>query len=200
MESIAVIGAGSVGTAVGTGLAGLGHDVVFGVREPADERHAQRGRVARPAEAVATADVVVLAVPADAVPDVVPQLSMRAGQVVIDATNAVRTIVPDGHATMGALVASLLPDGVHLAKAFNTVGAEHLGDGRTAQGGVFLPIAGDPVAVETVQRLATGLGFDVAVLGGREQFGMVEEHARLWIHLAFARGWGRSFAFTVARS
>jgi predicted dinucleotide-binding enzyme len=200
MESIAVIGAGSVGSAVGAGLAGQGYEVVFGVRDPSDERHAGRGRVAVPAEAAASADVVVLAVPAGVVADVVPRLLLRAGQVVIDATNAVRTAVPDGHATMGALVGSLLPDGVHLAKGFNTVGAEHLGDGHTTNGAVFLPIAGDPVAVETTERLATRLGFDVAVLGGREQFGMIEDHARLWIHLAFGRGWGRSFAFTVARS
>jgi predicted dinucleotide-binding enzyme len=87
-----------------------------------------------------------------------------------------------------------------VAKAFNTVGAEHLGNGRTDHGAVFLPVAGDPEAVAAVVALAAGLGFDVVDLGGREQFGMVEDHARLWIHLAFRCGWGRQFAFTVARS
>jgi hypothetical protein len=65
---------------------------------------------------------------------------------------------------------------------------------------VFLPIAGDPEALDVAAGLAAALGFDVAVLGGRERIAMVEEHARLWIHLAFGCGWGRQFAFTVARS
>jgi predicted dinucleotide-binding enzyme len=139
-------------------------------------------------------------VPADAVTAVVPDLHLVPGQAVIDATNAVRMPVPGGHTTMGDLVSSLVPAGVSVAKAFNTVGAEHLTDGRTAQGRVFLPIAGDSEAVDIATTLASDLGFEVVALGGRERFGMVEDHARLWIHLAFGCGWGRDFAFTVTRS
>lgn len=201
MTAIAVIGAGSVGRALGTAFAGQGHDVVFGVRTPTDERHAALGvRVAPPAEAVRGAAVVVLAVPADAVPGTVPALGLLPGQVVVDATNAVRIPVPLGHPTMGDLVASLVDPGVAVVKAFNTVGAEHLGAGRTSKGPVFLPIAGDDEGVGTVATLAGELGHEVVVIGGRERFGMLEEHARLWIHLAFGCGWGRAFAFTVARS
>ena len=47
--------------------------------------------------------------------------------------------------------------------------------------------------------LAAGLGFEVADLGDRGAFGLVEAHARLWIHLAFACGWGREFGFAVVR-
>jgi predicted dinucleotide-binding enzyme len=201
VESIAVIGAGSVGAAVGRALAAIGHAVTFGVRDASDPRHAGLGDVVVGVqEAARGATVVLLALPADAVADVVPRLGLRAGQVVIDATNAVGAPVPGGFSTMGELVASLVPEGVHLVKAFNTVGAEHLGDGRTAHGGVFLPIAGDPDALDAAATLATALGFDVAALGGRDHIAMVEEHARLWIHLAFGCGWGRQFAFTVARS
>jgi predicted dinucleotide-binding enzyme len=197
---ITVVGAGSVGRALGTSLAAKGHDVVFALRDPSDSRYAELGRVDALPDAAIGADAVVLAVPADAVTTAVPGLALTTGQVVIDATNAVRMPVPGGHATMGDLVSSLVPEGVRVAKAFNTVGAEHLGDGRTADGGVFLPIAGDAEAVELAMALASDLGFDAAALGGREQFGMVEDHARLWIHLAFACGWGRDFAFTVTRS
>jgi predicted dinucleotide-binding enzyme len=200
MTRIAVIGAGSVGRALGQALAGQGHGVVFGVRDPDDARYGGLDSRATPRVAADGADVVVLAIPADAVPEAVPELGLVAGQVVIDATNAVRTPPPDGRATMGELVASLVPDGVQVVKAFNTVGAEHLGDGRTNHGGVFLPMAGDPAAVEVAAALAGQLGFDVAVLGGRERVAMVEDHARLWIHLAFACGWGRGFALTVSRS
>lgn len=199
MTRITIVGAGSVGTALGAGFTRVGHDVTYAVRNPADPKHAALPRVASLADATAGAQVVVLAIPADAVATTVPALALSPGQVVIDATNAVRTPVPDGHPTMGAFVAALVPDGVAVAKAFNTVGAEHLGDGSTAVGRVFLPVAGDDTAADIALQLADGLGFEAVSLGGREQFTMMEDHARLWIHLAFGRGWGRQFAFTVIR-
>ena len=200
MMRVAIIGAGSVGRAVGTGMVTAGHTVVFGVRNPGDQRYADLSSVGTIGAAVDGADVLVLAVPADAVPVTVPTLGPRAGQVVIDATNAVRSAVPDGFATMGDLVASLVPSGVQVAKAFNTVGAEHLSNGSTPQGKVFLPIAGDSDAAAAALALATSMGFDAVVLGGRDRFEMLEQHARLWIHLAFGCGWGRGFAFTAVRS
>ena len=118
MMRVAIIGAGSVGRAVGTGMVTAGHTVVFGVRNPGDQRYADLSSVGTIGAAVDGADVLVLAVPADAVPVTVPTLGPRAGQVVIDATNAVRSAVPDGFATMGDLVASLVPSGVQVAKAF----------------------------------------------------------------------------------
>ena len=126
-----------------------------------------------------------------------PALGLRAGQVVIDATNAVRIAVPGGHPTMGDLVASLVPEGVGVAKAFNTIGAEHLSGGRIDGLRVFLPVAGDPEAVDVVRDLGEALEFDVAVVGDRSAFDLVEAHARLWIQLAFGSGWGRSFGFAA---
>lgn len=199
MTRIAIVGAGSVGTTLGTGFARIGHDVAYAVRNPDDPKYATLPHRAPLADATRNADVVVLAVPADAVPGTIPMLSLSPGQVVIDATNAVRTAVPGGHATMGELVAALVPDGVAVAKAFNTVGAEHLGNGETPTGRVFLPLAGDDAAVDLVLQLATDLGFEAVSLGGRDRFEMLEAHAKLWIHLAFGRGWGRQFAFTVIR-
>ena len=200
MTRIAIIGAGSVGRALGEGLTRQsGIEVVHGVRDPGDRRHADLGDVAAIDEAAAGSDLIVLAVPADAVGSVVPALGLAAGQHVVDATNAVRTPVPDGHGSMGAFVASLLPDGVSLAKAFNTIGAELLGDGRLGDQRLFLPIAGDDDAVEAVTPLAAGLGFEPVALGGREAFGLVEDHARLWIHLVYACGWDRDFGFVVHR-
>jgi predicted dinucleotide-binding enzyme len=195
---VAVVGAGAVGRALGGGLARLdGITVTYAVRDPDDERHADLGPVATHAAACADADLVVLAIPAAAVTDVVPTLGLTAGQHVVDATNAVRMPVPDGHASMGDLVASLLPSGVFLAKAFNTIGAEHLGAGHIGDDPLFLPIAGDDTTVEMVVPLAEALGFEAVSVGGREAFELVEDHARLWIQLAFVCGWGRGFGFAV---
>jgi predicted dinucleotide-binding enzyme len=198
-QRIAVIGAGSVGSALAAGLTAAGHQVAIGVREPDQERHSDLPVAATTiSAAVSDAAVVILAVPADALETVVPALELRAGQVVVDATNAVITPIPDGFATLGEFVGSLLAADVALVKAFNTVGAEHLAGGDFDHP-TFLPIAGDDPGTTIVADLAADLGFDVAVLGGRDTFALVENHARLWIHLAFRRGWGRDFAWTTVR-
>ena len=196
---IAVIGAGSVGRALGRGLGEHGHAVTFGVRDPGDARHADLGRVATTAEAARGAAVVIVAVPASAVAGAIGELGLVGGQVVVDATNAVGMPVPDGFDTMGDLVASHVPAGASVVKAFNTIGAEHLGDGRMGEQHAFLPIAGDADGVAVVLPLAGELGFEAVSLGGREAFRLVEDHARLWIHLAFRCGWGRGFAFGTLR-
>jgi predicted dinucleotide-binding enzyme len=198
-QRIGIIGAGSVGTALATGLAAAGHDVVVGVRDPGDSRHqAGPSPVATIADAIRDAAVIILAVPSDALRMLVPQLDLRPGQVVVDATNAVGVPIPDGHETLGDFVASLVPPAVAVVKAFSTVGAEHLA-GRGEGPATFLPIAGDEAGTAIVADLAGDLGFDVADLGGRDAFGLVENHARLWIHLAFRRGWGRNFTWTTVR-
>lgn len=197
---IGIIGAGSVGRALGAGLAGQRDvDVVYGVRNPTRDANHALGTVETIPAAAAGADVVVLAVPATAVADLVPKLELRENQILVDATNAVRTPPPDGYNTMGEFVGSLLPSGVLLVKAFNTIGAEHLRDGHLGLDRAFLPIAGDEPGLRLVESLAESLGFAPVALGGREAFGPVEAHAALWIHLAFHCGWGREFGF-VARN
>lgn len=207
-RTIGIIGGGAVGTALARGLRRVGHDVTIGVRDPASASAGVEGvAVAAIAEAATTRDVVVVAVPAAAVTLVVPTLPLAPGTVLVDATNAVGAPPPDGATTMGELVARLAPAGVPVVKAFNTIGAEHLSDGRLPGGEnhpggerrAFLPVAGDDRGRALVVELAEQLGFDVADLGGAEAIELVEAHARLWIHLALRAAWGRSFAFTVDR-
>ena len=195
--NIAIIGSGNVGRSIGTGLRRTGNHVTYGVRDINDERHADLGQVTTRADAVAGASLVVLAIPADAVATTIPTLGLRAGQQVIDATNAVGQPIPDGRETMADLVASLLPPEVSLAKAFNTIGFEHMASGQIEGSAIFLPIAGDDDAAKTIADLATTIGFDAVIVGGRDHFGTLEAHAQLWIRLAFGVGWGRSFAFTT---
>jgi len=62
---IAIIGAGSVGATVGRAWIKHGEDVIWGVRNPADPKHAAlpKERVKAPAEAIKQAEVVVIATP-----------------------------------------------------------------------------------------------------------------------------------------
>jgi predicted dinucleotide-binding enzyme len=62
MSSIGVIGSGNVGTTVGEAWRDKGHEVAFGSRSP------EPPRTVRIADAIAGADVVLLALPGGAVP------------------------------------------------------------------------------------------------------------------------------------
>ncbi|WP_432968147.1 NADPH-dependent F420 reductase [Dactylosporangium sp. CA-233914] len=172
---IGIIGSGHIGGTLTRRLRELGHDVtVANSRGPgslaglAAETGANPGTVAE----AARGEVVVLAVPLRAVPDL-PAADL-AGRVVIDADNyypardgAIADI--DGGVTSSRWTASKLP-GVQLVKVFNTIQSDHLlrfgrptgGDGRVA-----LPVAADdPTAKRLVMGLIDELGFDPIDAGG----------------------------------
>ena len=113
---IAVIGAGNIGRTLGAKWATACHQVVYGVRTP------ESPETAPIADAVAGAEVVVLAVPGTVAKDVLGALGAAlAGKVVIDATNDVQ-----GAGKLHAL--EELTDGAHPARAFNTLGWENYAD------------------------------------------------------------------------
>ena len=60
---------------------------------------------------------------------------------------------------------------------------------------LFLPVAGDEGAVDTVAALAVDMGFDALPIGGRDTVLLLEGFAALWIHMAFRVGQGRDFGF-----
>ena len=84
---IAVIGAGNVGRAVGSGWTRAGHEVVYGVRDPGAGKNgalsAAGARVASSADAAAEAPVVVLALPWSGAESAIDGLGALAGKVVI---------------------------------------------------------------------------------------------------------------------
>ena len=63
---IAVLGSGNVGTALGDGWSAKGHNVVYGSRSPEKESGKDR-KFASVADAIVQSEVVVLALPWDAV-------------------------------------------------------------------------------------------------------------------------------------
>src|SRR5262252_7179642 len=116
---IAIIGAGSVGATLGRAWIERGEDVIWGLRNPADPKHAAlpKDRVKAPAEAVKAAEVVVIATPWSAAEAAVKSLGSLAGKTVIDCMN------PLG---MG-------PDGLQLVLGFDTLcrrAGRELGAGR----------------------------------------------------------------------
>lgn len=131
---IAIIGAGNVGSALSAATVRAGHAVSISATSPdkasavaaATGAHAARDNAA----AVADAEVVVLAVPGNAVEAVARELAPALpGKIVIDATNPLNATYTDLDIAETAAAQSLqrsLP-GVPVVKAFNTVFAGRLG-------------------------------------------------------------------------
>ncbi len=198
-RSICVVGAGVVGTNLARAFSSAGHRVVLGARNPnSDKVVAARNLVGLDVvsltDAATAADVVVLAVPFAAVADTVAALGDVGDATMVDATNTVGGILPDGADSILDVIAAVNPSAT-LVKAFNTIGAEAFLEPSIAGTKLFLPIAGDRPAADSVAQLANDVGFDALVIGDRSAARIVENAAELWIHLAFRTGLGRDFGF-----
>ena len=97
-ETIAIIGTGDVGGALGPEFAALGHTVIYGSRDPSRDKVKQLVQATgddaaamTQAEAAAAANVVVLAVPGLLVEEITRNLGDLAGKIVIDPTNPLRS-------------------------------------------------------------------------------------------------------------
>jgi NADPH-dependent F420 reductase len=176
-ETVALIGTGNVGAALGRRFAEQGHDVVYGSRDPGDADVRSlvditgHGAVAvAPAEAAARSDIVVLAVPWSAAEDVVRGLGNLRGKILVDPTNP-RVMANDGFAdypadgSVAERIAALAP-GAHVVKAFNTLGAETMLDPTLAEGPVTIPLVGDDRdAKARIAALAREIGLEAVDVG-----------------------------------
>jgi len=206
---IAIIGTGNVGRALGTGWAQKGHSVIFGSRQPDNEKVQQivaaageNAQASLPDMAVVAADVVVLAVPGTAVASTIPTLGNLAGKILVDATNPIAPgfQLAVSNNTSGAEQVAALAPGAHVVKAFNTTGAENMANPLYNGEPITMFICGDEAAAKTaVTGLAQELGFDVADVGDLSKARLLEPMALVWINLAIAQGQGRNIAFKLVR-
>jgi NADPH-dependent F420 reductase len=204
---IAVIGAGNVGGTLGKRWAQAGHEVVFGVRDPAADRVGAllgdcgpTARAARPREAAGDAEVVVLAVWWQAVPSVIADLGDLAGRILIDCTNPLDEDLKliHGHSTSGAEMIAEMAPGARVVKAFNTVGWEVMSD--PSYGGAPATMffcGGDETAVEIVRALIADIGFAPCHVGPLESARYLEPLAVMWISEFRLRRPGSDFAFRL---
>jgi 8-hydroxy-5-deazaflavin:NADPH oxidoreductase len=201
---LAIIGAGHVGGTLGARWARGGHEVVYGVRHPDGERtrtvlaaSGPQARAASPAEAAASSEVVVIAIPYGALGDLLPALGDLTGKVVLDAVN--NPAVAPGAPAIAAEIAGMLP-GARVVKAFNTMGWNVMADPRFGGERADSYICGDDAAAkDLVAALARELGFVVVDAGPLASAGLLEGLALLWIDLALRQGFGRDIAFRLLR-
>jgi 8-hydroxy-5-deazaflavin:NADPH oxidoreductase len=198
---IAVLGSGNVGAALGEALARAGHQLVFGVRGGSQEKPPVPGSTRNDVQgAVQASDVVVLAVPWGAVPDVLGQVKDWSRKVLVDCTNPLGTgleLVLGLNTSGGEQVASLAK-GARVVKAFNTTGFGNMKDPKYAGRRITMLYATDDAAAAPIaEQLIRDVGFEPEFAGPLRQARYLEPFATLWISMTSRLG--RDFAFTLVR-
>jgi predicted dinucleotide-binding enzyme len=175
---IGIIGAGRIGGTLGEHWVKAGHEVFLSSRHPENlkelaDRLGPRARAGTPREAAAFGDVIMIAVPYGALPEIGRDYAneMR-GKVVLNASNPIpRRDGPVAEEAQkkgaGIADAELLP-GVRVVRAFNTVGASAVrSEARRAGERIAIPLAGDDrEALEIASRLVRDAGFEPVIVGG----------------------------------
>jgi len=191
---IAVIGTGKIGGTIGRAWSRSGHVVTFGSRHPAsdDASGDTEAAVAGIPDALAGADVVLLAVPARSIGELLAgNAAAIDGKLVIDATNQ----IGGAEANAARQVAAAAP-AARYARAFNTLGwenfADPLFDGVPADLFYSAPAADEA----TVAQLISDVGLRPSYLGEGKQ-DVVDGVLPLWIALVQAHGGNRRLAFRV---
>jgi predicted dinucleotide-binding enzyme len=174
---IGIIGAGHIGGTIGALWAKAGHPVFFSSRHPEElkelvERLGPLAQAGTVDQAIAFGDVVFIAVPYGALPQIGRDYSKSlAGKIVLDADNAVASrdgtiadeVERDG---IGVTSQKYLP-GARLVRAFNTL--SYMIFEREANRPVprlAVPIAGDDQeAVQVAAGLVRDAGFDPVEVG-----------------------------------
>jgi 8-hydroxy-5-deazaflavin:NADPH oxidoreductase len=184
---IGVIGPGRIGGNAARQALKAGHEVVLGFsRDPrrlealADEL-GLGASAAPPAQAVESSEVVVFAVPWDAIDDALTQAGALDGKVVIDTTNQYgRSAMPAPGQTAAQFNAARMP-GARYTKSFNTLtsafqeeAADRVGDERVVQW-----ICGDDAeAQEVVSDVIGAMGYQPVDLGGTADCEVMEAPRR----------------------
>lgn len=188
---IAVIGTGNIGGTLGSRWRAAGQDVVYGSRNAPGEGPGGAPLLAV-ADAIAGADVVVLAVPGSAVADVIGDHGAAlAGRTVVDAANAMGGSEFNSRAAISAAA-----PGARYVRAFNTLGWENFADPLP---GTQLFFAADPAARQAAEELINAVGLEPVFVGDAAATKTVDGLLPLWFTLVQRSGGNRKLAFRVVR-
>jgi 8-hydroxy-5-deazaflavin:NADPH oxidoreductase len=171
---LAIVGAGRIGGNAARLWSRAGHDVVICFSRHPDQlaaRAAELGEhvaAASTARAVEHADVVMLAVPWDAIDQALEEVGPLAGKVVLDATNQFGTGPRPAEGQTAAEFNSARMPGARYVRGFNTLtsGFQAEASNRAGDERAVLFICGDdPAAKDIVAGLIEDAGFAAVDLG-----------------------------------
>src|SRR3984893_14039148 len=181
---IGILGAGHVGLAVGRRLTGAGHRVMLSsARGPHALTPVAQGIGAEAVSITEAAaqELVLLALPWPALPDVLDPLPDWQGRILVDATNPFVTFNPLQLADLQGRSASVIvaehAPGAQVIKAFNSITMANFEKGpQQGEARRVLFVSGDDVpSKQTVQDLITELGYAAIDLGCLDEGGLMQQ-------------------------
>jgi predicted dinucleotide-binding enzyme len=178
---IGIIGSGNLGGTLGTLWVKSGHPVLFSSRHPEElkklvEDLGPLARAGTVREALAFGDVVLIAVPYGAYPQISKDYAQEfKGKIIIDAGNAV--LARDGEIAKEArengigMTSAKYLAGARIIRAFNTLNFRRLASiSNRPEGRIAIPMAGDDKdALAVVSSLVRDAGFDPVIIGPLER-------------------------------
>jgi len=184
---IALLGAGRIGGNAARLWSRAGHDILISFSRDPDALPARATELgdhvnaATPAHAVAVADVVMLAVPWDAVDEALAQAGELAGKVLIDATNPFGSSAKPAAGQTVAEYNSARAPGARYVRAFNTLtsGFQAEASDRPSHERAVMFLCGDyPEAKRIVSSLIEDAGFAPVDLGPASNAAVMEAPRR----------------------
>ncbi len=189
-QKIAIIGNGNVGSTLNRGLKRVGEEVRIAGHEPNAVR-----------EAATWGEVIILAIPYRNIDSALEEMGNAVnGKVLVDVTNVLTADhkLALGFTTSGAEELQKKVPQAKVVKAFNTIFAEHMADGKVKGNQLSLFIASDDRnAKEHVQAFGRELGFDVIDAGPLANARWLETLGYLNIQLGFNLKMGRDIGFKL---
>lgn len=194
---VAIIGSGNVGKALAGSATKAGHTVKIAANDPAHAREAAEATSSEAArsskDAVAGAELVVLAVPSNKVDDVIGSLGGDLdGKVVVDVTNRLNMKDPakaiDG-TSMSEHIQEKAPK-AHVVKAFNYSFASRMANPKIDGTKLDAYLAGDDAsAKDKVAEFARSIGFRPVDTGSLGMARALEALAVLNVALQVQHKW-----------
>jgi len=199
MTAVTIIGTGNMGKGIATAALRGGYDVIFHSRQPAevqDELLALPGASANnlsivPFESEVTTDVVVLATPYSASPEIAKAYGDKlADKTLVDISNAIDwqalELIPLPAGSSAEQIAQAAPQ-AHVVKAFNTIHANLLYSGKAGGLPLDVFVAGDDeTAKQQVIDLIDASGMRGVDCGPLVHARGIEDMEQLFVNMKFS--------------
>ena len=209
-KTIAIIGTGRMGGAFGKLFAGAGYKVIYGSRNPTDEKvqaltKATPGAAAMSQkDAAAKAGVIIVAIPWNATEAAVKAMGDLTGKLILDPTNAISFGKDGGGLAVETSGGEMLRDwakGASVVKAFNTVGYFVIADPKAVGDKVAVFLAGDDAAAkDKVMVMVNALGFEATDVGPMKNSRVLEGMSTLYMVPFMTGKQDQRFEWAVRRS